>query len=135
MQPQQHVEWYSNDPAVPIEKIFHELKFMPSPNELFEKHVVDYYDGLKGAMKVTVQHQMSLLPAEDKEALQYGELKIYGAGKITRTITDTGTGIQRRIKKLRTSKAAPYFFETLHKGSKRIYEFNPSAGGCGIELI
>ncbi|EIK69494.1 hypothetical protein PseBG33_2056 [Pseudomonas synxantha BG33R] len=129
LQPQQHVEWYSNDPAVPIEKIFHELKFMPSPNELFEKHVVDYYDGLKGAMKVTVQHQMSLLPAEDKEALQYGELKIYGAGMITRTIADTGTGIQRRIKKVEDVKSSSVFFETLHKGSKRIYEFNPSAGG------
>ncbi|WP_189661307.1 hypothetical protein [Pseudomonas salmasensis] len=129
LQPQQHVEWYSNDPTVPIEKISHELKFMPSPNELFEKQAVDYYDGLKGAMKVTVQHQLSLLPEEDKEALQYGELKIYGEEKVTRTITDTGTGIQRRVKKVEDAKSSSVFIEALHKGSRRVYEFNPSTEG------
>ncbi|KRP41704.1 hypothetical protein SAMN04490190_1941 [Pseudomonas libanensis] len=129
LQPQQHVEWYSNDPAVPIEKISHELKFIPPVNELFEKQVVDYYDGLKGAMKVTVQHQMSLLSEEDKAALQHGALKIYGEEKVTETIIWAGHRVRYATSETEEVKSSAVFVESLHEGRKRIYEFNPATGG------
>ncbi|WP_248751666.1 hypothetical protein [Pseudomonas sp. MWU15-20650] len=128
LKPQQHVVWYSNDPAVPIEKIAHELTFLPSVNDLFEKQVVDYYDGLKGAMKVTVQHQISLLPEEDKEALQQGALKIYGEDKVTQTITSAGYRVQYDVATTEDIKHHAVFVESLHKGRMRIYEINPTTG-------
>ncbi|AZE77886.1 hypothetical protein [Pseudomonas synxantha] len=128
LQPQQHVLWFSNDPAVPIEKIHHELKFIPPINELFEKHVNDYYDGLEGAMNVTVKHLVSQLPQEDQEALQLGQLKIYGEESVTQTITSAGYRIQYDVSTSEDVTSTSAFVESLHKGKRRIYEVNPRAG-------
>ncbi len=127
--PQQHVRWFSNDPAVPIEKIAADVREMESLNEAFESHVLEYFDGFKDAMSVNVKHQMSLLPQEDQEALQHGALKIYGEEKVTQTITSAGYKIQYDVSETEEVKSSSVFLETLHKGKKRIYEFNPATGG------
>ncbi|WP_330211776.1 hypothetical protein [Pseudomonas sp. AM4(2022)] len=127
--PQQHVRWFSNDPAVPFEKIAADVHKMGSLNEAFESQVVEYFDGFKDAMSVNVKHQMSLLPEEDREALQHGVLKIYGEEKVTQTITSAGYRVQYDTSETEEVKSSSVFLETLHKGKKRIYEFNPATGG------
>ncbi|WP_240520874.1 hypothetical protein [Pseudomonas lactis] len=128
LNPQQHVQWSSDDPAVPIAKIAHELRFLGSLNDKFEAHVGEYYDGLKGAMNVTVKHQMSLLPEEDQEALQHGELKIYGEENVTQTTESAGHRFRYVVSENEAVKSSSVFVETLHKGKKRIYEVNPTTG-------
>ncbi len=129
MQPQQHVKWVSNDPQTPIEKIAHDLKFLPSVNEQYETQAVEYYDGLKGAMETSIKHRMSLLSDEDKEVLQLGKIEeIYGEEKVTQTTTFAGYKIQYDVSQTEEVKSGSVFIEMLHKGSKRIYEVNPTTG-------
>ncbi|MBI6634154.1 hypothetical protein YA0871_15935 [Pseudomonas paralactis] len=126
--PQQHVEWTSHDPAVPIAKIAHELRFLGSLNDKFEAHVVEYYDGLNNAVEVTIRHLMSMLPAEDKNALEYGELKVYGQEHFTHITTSIGGGRAGRKEHSETSNGRNLLVETTYKGKRTVYEFDVRKG-------
>lgn len=128
LQPQKHVEWYSNDPAVPVEKISHELKFLPSVNEQFEKQVVDYYDGHKRAMDTGVKHMVSLLSDKDQEALQLGALKVYVSEKVTKLNHERPTNSRFGNGEVIDSEASSVYFETLHKGEKSVFQIDPLTG-------
>ena len=120
--------WYSNDPAVPFDRISKDLRFLPSVKGEFEKNVIEYYDGLKGAMQVTVKHLMSLLPEEDKEALHHGALKIYAEEKVTQTAQLAGSRYKYVVSEGEDVSSQSIFVETVHKGIKRVYEVDPTKG-------
>lgn len=129
LMPQTHTVWTSDETDVPIEKIARDLQFLPSPNEAFEKHVNEYYEGLEGAMGVSVKHMMSLLPEEDKNALQFGEFKVYGMENFSTTNDIVRTrGLKNRAHNNKEITSGSIFIHTLYEGKKMMYEINPTTG-------
>lgn len=127
-----HTRWVSTDPTVPVEQMFGTLRNLPPINQVFETAVADYYDGLQNATQVSVKHLMSLLPAQDKEALEYGELNVYAEEQTTRTTEFYGFGalgtVLQNVTSQQPDNARSLLFATTYKGKKAVYEVNPQQG-------
>ncbi|MBA1296322.1 hypothetical protein G7025_23455 [Pseudomonas lurida] len=129
MSPQKHVRWYSTDPAVPFDDMFETFRRIPPINQDFEKNITDYQDALTNALGVTVKHLMSLLPAQDREALEYGELSVYAEETTTRSSQHSG----RHRGPVTTVAAQPadsrsLLFKTKYGAATTVYEINPQQG-------
>lgn len=129
LNPQPHTRWYSTDTAVPFADMFETFRRLPTINQDFEKNVTDYHDALKGALEVTIKHLMSVMPASDKDALQYGALSVFAEETTTRRSVRSG----RHRGPVTTVAEQPsdnrsLLFLAEYGPTKVVYEVNPQKG-------
>ncbi|WP_460146818.1 hypothetical protein [Pseudomonas sp. H2_H03] len=123
-----HTRGYSQDSTVPFEQISEAFYRLAPINEVFEKNVTDYYAGLKGGADVAIKHLMSLLPEDDKKALEYGELSVYAEEDVTRTSHFANRVEQFSYESRQPDDNRSLLFVTTYQGRKTVYEVNPQQG-------
>ncbi|SEE43809.1 hypothetical protein [Pseudomonas costantinii] len=133
LNPQQHTVWESNDPSINVGSLSHTLRSLPPVNELFEKNVTDFADGFKGALDVSVRQLISTLPADDRAALENGELKFYTKEAFTRTTTLHGETLDFYTSEADEPNGKSVLIETTYKGKKRVYEVSTQEGTLRLQ--
>jgi len=116
---QTNLDWSSLTSSPP------ETKSLPDIESTFNTHFKIYLDFTRNAYRTLITHQLASLPLADRQALEFGDVKIYTLRKATTGI-EAENESEKNTLPLRARKG--FILETTYDGTVSYYELLPRAG-------
>lgn len=82
------VNWVSDDKEVPIAQMLKRLSSLPEPKALHATAFAQYRRAIESAYSILTRHLISQLPLQDRQNIEFGAIRIYVEGKVTRTTSN-----------------------------------------------
>lgn len=124
------VGWTSTDTDVPIKKMLSKLSRLEKPGELYADAFAQYKSGIEDAYAISTRNLISQLPLEDRKNLEYGEIKVYVEGDVSRRTNylPTGDYVQGPYFPEQALKERALLIKTTRNGKDEFYEVAPQQG-------
>ncbi|WP_458729632.1 hypothetical protein [Pseudomonas brenneri] len=124
------VGWTTTDSGVPINDMLSKLSRLAKPDELHIEAFAKYRSGIERAYAISTRNLISQLPLEDRKNLEYGAIKVYVEGEVSRTTNTlpTGTVVHGPHFPEQTLKERALLIKATRNGNDEFYEISPQQG-------
>lgn len=124
------VGWTSTDKDVPIKRMLSKLASLKNPGELHADAFAKYKSGIENAYAISTRNLISQLPLEGRKNLEYGEIKVYVEGEVSRTTSHlpSGTFVDGPGFPEQALKERALLIKTTRNGNDEFYEISPQQG-------
>nr|WP_315414549.1 hypothetical protein [uncultured Pseudomonas sp.] len=121
--------WVSEDRRFST-RMLTQLSDRPDPIAEHKSRFAAYKDNIIGAHATVIKNQISRLPLEDRKNLEFGEIRVFVEGQVSKTksVTPAGTWVDEYLKPGQPMDNRRLIIQTLRDGKPEFYEMSSQKG-------